>query len=133
VLYVGPPGIGRTDSASVKVTDYKSRRITLSASTASPALMVLSEVYYPAGWKAYVDGQETEIYRTNYVLRSIVVPAGTHEVVFSFDPPMYRLGWILTNVAWGLAVLCVLIGLWQVPAVRKRLQPEKPHPLEQPT
>ncbi len=133
VLYIAPPGIGRPDSASVQVTDYKSRRIALMATTTSPALMVLSEVYYPAGWKAYIDGRETEIYRTNYVLRSIVVPAGTHEVVFSFDPPVYRLGWILTNVAWGIAVLCILIGLWQVPAVRKRLQPGKPHPVEQTT
>ncbi len=133
ILYTMPPGIGRPDSASVKVTDYKSRHITLSATTTSPALMVLSEVYYPAGWKAYVDGHETEIYRTNYILRSIVVPAGTHEVVFSFDPPVYRLGWILSNVAWALAALCVLIGLWQVPAIRKRLQPGKTQPVEQPT
>ncbi|RPH36068.1 hypothetical protein EHM92_05130, partial [bacterium] len=132
VLYVAPPGIGRPDSASVQVTDYTSRRITLSATATSPALMVLSEVYYPAGWKAYIDGQETEIYRTNYVLRSVVVPAGAHEIVFSFDPPVYRLGWILTNVAWGVAGLCILIGLWHVPAVRRRLQVGKPHPVEQP-
>ncbi len=134
VLYLKPPGVGHPDSAaSVQVTDYKSRRITLTATTNTSALMVLSEVYYPAGWKAFVDGHETEIYRTNYVLRSIVVPAGTHEVVFSFDPPVYRLGWILTNSAWAFAAVCILIGLWKVPAVRKRLQPEKPHPVEQPT
>ncbi len=133
VLYVAPPGVRRPDSAAVQVADYTSRRITLSASSSSPALMVLSEVYYPAGWKAYIDGNETEIYRTNYVLRSVVVPAGTHEVVFSFDPPMYRLGWILSNAAWGLAAVCILIGLWRMPSIRKRLQPSKSRPLEQPT
>ena len=133
VLYVPPPGVGRPDSASVQVSDYTSRRISLSATASSPALMVLSEVYYPAGWKAYVDGNETEIYRTNYVLRSIVVPAGTHEVVFSFDPPMYRLGWILSNAAWGLAAACILIGLWRMPSIRKRLQLSKPHPVERST
>jgi hypothetical protein len=132
VLYKAPPAVGHPDSASVRVTDYKSRRITLSAMTTSPALMVLSEVYYPAGWNAYIDGNETEIYRTNFVLRSIVVPAGTHEIVFSFDPPMYRLGWILTNVAWGVAALCILIGLWQVPGIRRRLRPGKPQIEEQP-
>jgi hypothetical protein len=66
------------------------------------------------------------------VLRSIVVPAGTHEIVFSFDPPMYRLGWILTNVAWGVAALCILLGLWQVPGIRRRLRPGKPQIEEQP-
>jgi hypothetical protein len=76
-------------------------------------------------------GGETEIYRTNYVLRSIVVPAAKHEIVFSFDPPMYRLGWMLTNAAWGLALLCVLIGLWQLPVVRKRLRLGKSQLAEQ--
>jgi hypothetical protein len=133
VLYNAPPDVRRPDSASVQVTDYKSRHITLSATTTSPALMVLSEVYYPAGWKAYVDGHETEIYRTNFVLRSIVVPAGTHQILFSFDPPAYRLGWMVTNSAWVLSVICILFGLWQTPAIRKRLQPGKSHPVDQPT
>jgi hypothetical protein len=133
VLYTAPPGTRRPDSASVQVTDYKSQRITLSATTTSPALLVLSEVYYPAGWKAFVDGHETEIYRTNYILRSVVVPAGTHEVVFSFEPPMYHLGRNITNAAWGLAALCVLIGLWQVPGIRKRLQPGTSQPVGQST
>lgn len=104
------------------VTNYTSGKISLSSETSGPALLVLSEVYYPAGWKAYIDGQETEIYRTNYVLRSIVVPGGTHEVVFSFDPPSYRLGWILSNSAWGVAGLCILFGLWKLPFVRQRFR-----------
>jgi uncharacterized membrane protein YfhO len=78
-------------------------------------------VYYPAGWKAFIDGQETDILRTNYILRSVVVPAGSHEVVFSFDPPLYRIGWIISNAAWVIAGLCILAGLWKLPAVRSRL------------
>jgi Bacterial membrane protein YfhO len=104
------------------ITEYRSRRITLRTETAGPALLVLSEVYYPAGWKAFVDGQETEIYRTDYVLRSVVVPAGTHEVVFRFDPAAYRTGWVLSNAGWAVAGLAILLGLWQVPGVRRRLR-----------
>lgn len=113
--------------ASVEVTEYRSRTIKLKARTSVPALMVLSEIYYPAGWKAFVDGQPTEIYRTNSILRSIVVPAGSHEIVFRFDPLMYELGWDLTHAGWGVAALCILIGVWRTPGVRERLFAQKRH------
>jgi uncharacterized membrane protein YfhO len=110
------------DSAVAAITEYRSRHITLNAFTSSTALLVLSEVYYPAGWKAFVDGQETEILKTNYMLRSIVVPPGSHTVVFSFDPPVYSAGYALTNIAWAIALVCVLIGLWRMPELRAKLK-----------
>ncbi len=110
------------DSAVVAVTEYRSRHITLNAFTSSTALLVLSEVYYPAGWKAFVDGQETEILKTNYMLRSIVVPPGSHNVVFSFDPPVYSAGYALSNIAWAIALVCVLFGLWRMPQIRAKLK-----------
>jgi uncharacterized membrane protein YfhO len=103
------------------VTDYRSRTIAVRAYASSPALLVLSEIYYPAGWKASIDGMATPIHRTNYILRSVMIPAGTHEVVFTFDPPMYRTGWILSNVSWVITLLCVLIGIWRIPGVKARL------------
>ena len=128
VLYKQLPGqITPVDSTRAPhILSYKSREIRISTDASAPALLVLSEVYYPAGWKAFVDGAETEIYRTNYVLRSVLVPAGTHEVVFSFDPPLYRTGWVVTNAAWGLVVLCVAVGLWRLPAVKRRFTPGAP-------
>jgi hypothetical protein len=113
------------DSAAAQITDFKSRSIAVKAHTSSPALMVLSEVYYPAGWKAFVDGVETPIYKTNSILRSIVVPPGTHDLSFKFDPPMYAAGYLTTNIAWAIVLLCVLVGLWQTPAVRARLKKQK--------
>jgi uncharacterized membrane protein YfhO len=115
----------RPDSTQAAITEYKSRSITIKAYASSTALLVLSEVYYPAGWKATIDGTETEILRTNSVLRSVVVPPGDHTVVFSFNPPVYAAGYTISNVAWGIALLCVLIGLWQVPAVRERIRGNK--------
>ncbi len=123
VLYKAPaePVVPQDSMHQPVITEYKSRRITLKTETMGPALLVLSEVYYPAGWKAFVDGQETEILRTDYLLRSVVVPAGTHEVVFRFDPSTYRTGWILSNAAWAIAGLAIVIGIWQLPTVRRRL------------
>ena len=116
-----PQAITPVDSSRApRILSYRSREIRISTDAPAPALLVLSEVYYPAGWKAFVDGKETEIYRTNYVLRSVLVPGGAHEVVFSFDPPLYRAGWMITNLAWGLALLCVAAGLWRVQVVRQR-------------
>ena len=116
-----PQEIMPVDSTHVpRILSYKSREIRISTDAPAPALLVLSEVYYPAGWKAFIDGTESEIYRTNYVLRSVLVPGGTHEVVFSFDPPLYRIGWIITNAAWGLVVLCVAFGLWRALQVKQR-------------
>jgi len=122
VLYKSlPEEIRGVDSAHApRITSYKWGEIRIRTDAPARALLVLSEIYYPAGWKAYVDGNETEIYRTDYVLRSVLVPAGEHEVVFTFDPPMYRTGWLLTNGAWCAALVCVAIGLLRIPALRGR-------------
>jgi len=123
VLYKDlPQHIAPVDSAHApRMISYKSREIVIHTETPGAALLVLSEIYYPAGWKAFVDGKETEIYRTNYVLRSVVVPPGAHDVVFAFDPPLYRAGWLLTNAAWVLVVLLIAAGLWLLPGVKNRI------------
>jgi hypothetical protein len=102
----------------VRVMKYGAHQIVLESRATSPALLVVSEIYYPAGWKATVDGAETDILRTNSVLRSVRVPAGTHTVEFTFAPPMYWAGLTITNVAWLAALLLVLVGLWSMPQVR---------------
>jgi hypothetical protein len=101
------------------VLTYKSREITLETDVPHPTLLVLSEVYYPAGWKAFVDGQEAPIHRTNYVLRSVVVPAGKHEVVFRYEPALYQVGFLLSSAGWGVAALSIVVGL--IPVIRQRI------------
>ncbi|HEY4611842.1 MAG TPA: YfhO family protein [Bacteroidota bacterium] len=55
-------------------------------------LLVLSETYYPAGWKAYIDGNPTEIYRVNYLFRGVVVPPGVHTLTMKLEPSGFYLG-----------------------------------------
>jgi hypothetical protein len=69
-------------------------------------LLVLDEVYYPAGWKASIDGKETEFYKTDYLLRSIVVPAGRHKVEFVFHPDAYYLG---KSISIGANLILIFI------------------------
>jgi hypothetical protein len=77
---------------------------------------VFSEIYYPYGWIATVDGKETPIVRTNYLLRGINVPAGKHTIEFNFKPHTVALGNLL-GLILGIVGYIVLLGgaflLWR--------------------
>ncbi len=76
-----------TDTADyIKETTYAPNKLTYHAHSANGGLAVFSEIYFPWGWTATIDGKEAKIGRVNYVLRALQVPAGDHTIVFSFDP-----------------------------------------------
>lgn len=106
-----PMDITAPDSSSfVQMIDYTPDKITLKTSTNTHALLVISEIYYPVGWKAFIDGEETKIYKTNHLLRSILLPEGEHEVVFSFQPMTYINGKRIATV-FNLLLIFSIIGL----------------------
>ena len=113
--------LSKSTPASVTVTSYQSQKMVINAVAGGASLLVVSEIYYPAGWKAYIDGNETEIYKTNYVLRSVIVPAGRHTVEFRTDASVYQTGLSLTNAGWGVSLILILVGLAQVPAIRQKI------------
>jgi len=112
----------KSDSTAVRIVAYGAQHIVLEAFCSQQALLVLSEIYYPAGWFAFVDGAQTDIYKTNYILRSVVVPPGEHRIEFRFEPPLYIAGLRITNVAWGMTAILIVFGLFRLPAVRSRLR-----------
>lgn len=67
-------------------TSYAPNRLTYKSSAATDRVSVFSEVYFPWGWEATIDGKPAEIARVNYVLRAMVIPAGEHEIIMTFDP-----------------------------------------------
>ncbi len=78
-------------NGEVKITSYTPNRIELETHNPDEGFLVLSEVFYQ-GWKAYVDGTEREIYRTNYTLRGVDVPAGDHHIEFVYRPSSLKNG-----------------------------------------
>lgn len=81
----------------VEVISYGPREIELKTQSSTSSFLILSEIFYPAGWKAYIDGSEVPVHKTNYVLRGIEVPGGEHDVVFAFNPASHILG---STLAW---------------------------------
>ncbi|MDE6048566.1 MAG: YfhO family protein [Paramuribaculum sp.] len=75
---------------TIFLTSYAPNRLRYHSSTVAPALAVFSEVYFPWGWSATVDGTPVEIGRVNYLLRAINLPAGSHTVEMWFDPPAVK-------------------------------------------
>ncbi len=83
---------------SVRVTKYTPDEMDINVSAPANSFLVASEVWYP-GWKAYVDGVRTRIYRTDYVLRGIPMPKGNHKLALKFSPGTYHIGVALSLMA----------------------------------
>ncbi|NCI46609.1 YfhO family protein [Sediminibacterium soli] len=79
-------------SAFIKLVYNDNDIIEYQSSSKAAEFAVFSEVYYDAGWVATIDGKETPIIRTNYVLRGLQVPAGNHRIVFAFKPASFYRG-----------------------------------------
>jgi membrane protein YfhO len=82
--------------------------------TAQKAVLKISEIYYPSGWTATLDGEPIDILRCDYALRAVVVPAGKHTLRMEFAPKTYTAGLIITTLTNYLlfAVLLIFGYLW---------------------
>jgi hypothetical protein len=96
-------------NAFIKVKDRQNDAITYDFSSATPQFAVLSEVYYSAGWNAYIDGKKTDYAKVNYILRGLQVPAGKHSIAFKFEPASYTTGRQLTIWASILIYLAIIV------------------------
>jgi uncharacterized membrane protein YfhO len=82
-------GEQKAGAGKISLTKHAPNELTYRAEMTTAGLGVFSEIYYPAGWTAKLDGKEVPILRTNYLLRGLQLPAGTHEIVLTFAPTSY--------------------------------------------
>lgn len=100
--------VSAPDSSWARVIHFEPDKVIIKTFTDKKALMVVSEVYYPKGWYAYLDdGAELEIYKTNHILRSVIIPSGQHTITMQFKPVAYYTGVRLSLI--GLII--IYIGL----------------------
>ena len=74
-------------------------------------LVVFSEIFYPDGWKAYLDGTEVDILRANYLLRALEIPTGDHEIVFEYAPASYAKMSVIMMICSSLILLLFVAGV----------------------
>lgn len=97
-------------SAQIKLTKYAPDYVEYDYSAKEKGLVVFSEVYYPYGWKAYIDGKPTDHFRANYTLRAMNVPAGKHHIRFEFRPDTVE-KWGKVSVACSYAIYLIILGI----------------------
>jgi hypothetical protein len=107
-----PGGTVAPDSA--KITQYGPTSLTIETNASIPTVLVLSEMFFP-GWTATVDGNKTQIYITNFLLRGVALPAGQHRVEMHYTAPAARYGAIISAIT-----LIGIVGLAVVDRRRRR-------------
>ena len=102
------PGIA--PDAGIILTSYAPDRLEYESSSSEDGTVVFSEIYYPYGWKASIDGQPVDHFRVNYTLRALNVPSGKHHISFVFDPDSVRKGDTIASICVILMYVLILAG-----------------------
>jgi hypothetical protein len=99
-------------AATIRLAKFDPDTMDYSFSSSKPQFAVFSEVYYPYGWNAYIDGKKVGYCKTDYVLRGLSIPAGQHAVKFIFEPSSYKKGVKIAYASSFLILILFLGGLF---------------------
>jgi hypothetical protein len=114
-LEVNPDVTLQSSKSQILSESFSESNLEAKVYTEKTGLLVVNDDYY-SGWKAYIDGKETPILRTNYTFRSIIVPAGTHDIKMIDDPFAFTAGLYITLV---IGILYLMFISW---VLRKQLR-----------
>jgi len=98
--------------AQIALTEYKPNHLKYKCTSKTQQLAIFSEIYYDKGWNAYINGKPAQYIRANYVLRAMIVPEGTNEIEFVFEPKMYSIGNIVSLASSSVLFLLLFAALF---------------------
>lgn len=108
-------------SATIKLTKYGLNSLEYTSNNTQEGLGVFSEIYYPAGWNAYIDGKKTDIVRVDYALRGLKIPAGQHKIDLKFEPTTFYKAQKISSITSIILVLVVIGSLvWEIISANKK-------------
>ncbi|TAK34633.1 MAG: hypothetical protein EPO21_09005 [Chloroflexota bacterium] len=97
-------------AADARITAYMPEEVSVQTSAESGAYLVLTDSFYP-GWRAFIDGRETQIYRADYLFRAVRIPPGQHNVVFVYDSTLIKVGKWISAISGSALLLFLLVSL----------------------
>jgi len=116
--FVTEPTTLTDPSASIELTSYAPDVLTYTSNCAYDKIAVFSEIYYPYGWKAYIDGTPVDHFRVNYLLRALNIPAGKHDIRFEFRPDSvmkgYKVSFAFIGVMYLILISSIVFGFYRV-------------------
>lgn len=104
---------------TIMLTSYKPNELRYKSEAANNRIAVFSEIYFPWGWNVTIDGNVVKEARANYVLRALTVPAGTHEIVFRFEPESIAKTEGVAFASMG-GILLLLLAAVSMPFIRRK-------------
>ena len=110
-----------SEGDTITLTSYAPDKLTYKSHSANDNIGVFSEIYFPWGWTATIDGKPAEIGRVNYVLRALRIPKGDHTIVFTFDPKSVHQTVSVAYIA-VIIIYLALIAAIVLPFIRRKKQ-----------
>jgi hypothetical protein len=107
-----PTNVAIDSTYSIRLTSYHTNTLTYSSQSNASAVAVFSEIYYPEGWVCRIDGQEQPYFKVDHTLRGALIPAGSHEIVWSFEPKSFIKSSAINMCGSGLLLLLLLGALF---------------------
>jgi uncharacterized membrane protein YfhO len=99
--------------ASIKLVHHQANYLAYEFVGSKTQFAVFSEMYYPHGWKAFIDGKPTKHYRVNYALRGLIVPEGSHRITFEFVPDVIQTGNQIRYTGYGVFSVLLLLMVFR--------------------
>ena len=119
--------IAADSTAFLNLTKYQPNELEFKSQSKTPQLAVLSEIYYPKGWKMFIDNKEVPYIKADYLLRAVHVPAGNHTLKMIFAPEVIAKGKLISMICFGFFLLLSLGGilwLWKTAKETKEIVAE---------
>lgn len=102
-----------TNAGEIHLTSYQPEKVTISTESLISNRLVFTDSYYP-GWKAFIDGKESQIDIFDQAFRQLEVPSGKHEIIFRYEPDSVRIGLWLSISSVTLVIILYGLSYWPV-------------------